>query len=226
MYLRAFFTRQSFLAVFFCPILLLLMTNVELPQPKLLKPAEYQLTPQFFKFISCGFWPAAADLLWMQTLQKVADANYSSETLPEMLGFYRLSTDLDPKFYEAYDQAAVMFSFFYEAPAAALEMIDRGIKVYESGNAPPRFWTHPYSLYLDRAYVNAFLRNDWSAAKEDYLKAAYTVGAPPYLQEMKRWLQKEGSEKRLAVKVLTLLIQNSRDPVIKAKYEEKKKHYE
>ncbi len=226
MNLRAFFSRQSFLVFLFCPILLFLMTNVEFSQPKLFKPAEYQLTPQFFKFISCGFWPAAADLLWMQTLQRVGEANYSPETLAETLGFYRLSTDLDPNFYEAYDQAAVLFSFFYEAPGAALEMIDRGIHVYESGNVPVKFWTHPYSLYLHRAYVNAFLKNDWSAAKEDYLKAAYTRGAPPYLQNMKLWLQKEGSEKKLAVKVLTLLIQNARDPVIKAKYEEKMKLYE
>jgi len=202
------------------------MTAIQFNQPKLFKPAEYQLTPSFFKFISMGFWPAAADLLWIQTLQKIGAANYSPDTALEVLGFYRIATALDPNFYEIYDQAAVLFSFFYELPRPALEMIDRGISVYETKNPPAKFWTHPYSLYLYRAYVNAFLRNDWSAARDDYLKAAYTRGSPEYLQSMKVWLQQEGSEKRLAVRVLRLLIQNSNNPVVRQKYQEKLKQYE
>jgi hypothetical protein len=221
MKLRVFLNWPILSALFFCPALLYSTTNIEFVQPRLFKSAEYQLTPEFFKFITFGFWPAAADLLWIQTLQKVGAANYAPDTLPEVLGFYQLSTSLDPNFYEAYDQSAVLFAFFYEAAFPALQMLDRGIQVYETGNPPKRFWTHPYSLYLYRAYVNAFLRNDWQSAKNDYLKASYVDGSPAYLQNMRIWLKEEGSEKKLAKRVLTLLIQNSRDPVIKAKYQEK-----
>ena len=84
---RAFLHRQTICAALLCPALLFLMTNVEFDQPKLFKPAEYQLTPQFFKFISFGFWPAAADLLWMRTLQNVSTNHYSPETMSETLGF-------------------------------------------------------------------------------------------------------------------------------------------
>ncbi|MBC7396131.1 MAG: hypothetical protein H7333_01705 [Bdellovibrionales bacterium] len=202
------------------------MANVEFRQPILFKATEYQLTPQFFKFISSGFWPATTDLLWMQTLQRVGAANYDPLTLPETLGFYRLVTTLDPNFYEIYDQGAVVFGFYYEAAYPAIELLDRGIDVYEHGNPPEKFWTHPYSLYLYRAYVNAFLRNNWAQAKRDYLKAAYTPHSPEYLQRMKIWLSQEGSEKKLAVRVLSLLIQNAKDPAIRAKYEEKLKKYE
>ena len=226
MNVRAFFNRPSFFAVILCPVLIFLMTDVEFPQPKLFRPADYQLTPQFFRFVSCGFWPAAADFLWIQTLERVGSANYAPETLPEVLGFYRLTTSLDPNFYEAYDQAAVMMAFFYEAAYPALEMLDRGIKVYENGDPPKAFWTHPYSLYMYRAYVNAFLKNDWVEAKRDYLRASYVEGSPSYLKGMREWLKKEGSEKKLAVKVLKLLIMNSKDPVIRLKYQEKLKHYE
>jgi hypothetical protein len=226
MNVRVFLNLQCFFAVIICPLLWVLMTDVEFQQPKLFRPAEYQLTPQFFKFISSGFWPAAADMLWVQTLQRAGSSNYAPDTLPEVIGFYRLTTELDPNFYEAYDQAAVLLGFYYEAGYAAIEMLDRGIKVYRTGNPPRKFWTHPYSLFMYRAYVNAFLRNDWKAAKQDYLAAADTPGSPAYLEEMKSWLQKEGSEKKLAHKVLKLLMLNSKDPVLKAKYLEKMKHYE
>jgi hypothetical protein len=226
MNVRVFFNRQCIFALILCPLLWVAMTNVEFPQPKLFRSGEYQLTPQFFKFVSFGFWPAAADVLWMQTLQSVGAANYAPETLPEVLGFYRLITSLDPNFYVAYDQAAVLFAFFYEASDPAVELIDRGIKVYQTGHPPMKFWTHPYSLYMYRAYVNAFLRNDWPAAKQDYLDAGNVKNSPQYLQSMKVWLKEEGSEKKLAHKVLTLLVSNATDPVIKAKYQEKLKHYE
>ena len=226
MNVRFFFHRQALVAAVLCPLIFYSMNRIEFAQPSLFTPSDYQLTPEFFKFVSVGFWPAASDLLWLQTLQRIGGGNYSRENLSETLDFYRLSSSLDPNFYEAYDQAAVVFGFFYEAPDPAIEMLDRGIKVYESGQAPPKFWTHPYSLYLHRAYVNAFLKNNWVQAKADYLKAAATPGSPPYLQNMKIWLTREGSERKLALRVLTLLAQNAKDPVIKSKYLEKLKKYE
>ena len=223
---RRFFHRQAFLALVFCPLIYLSISTVEFTQPKLFKAAEYQLTPQFFRFISAGFWPATADLLWLQILQKIGPGLNSQDAMKEVLGFYRLATSLDPYFYVLYDQAAVTFSFIYEAPYPAIEMIDRGIRIYEKGKYPKKFWTHPYSLFLYRAYVNAFIRNDWSAAKADYLKTADMPGAPPYLQLMKVWLKEEGSEKKLAVKVLKVLINSTNDPLVKSKYQEKIKLYE
>lgn len=223
---RHFFHRQTYLAFLLCPLFYFVSTQIEMHQPKSFKAAQYQLTPEFFKFISAGFWPATADWLWLQTLQKIGQGNYSKDALIETQGFYRLSTALDPYFYVAYDQAAVVFSFYFESADPALEMIDRGIKVYEAGAYPKKFWTHPYSLYLYRAYVNAFLKNDWVQAKEDYLKTAYSPGAPEYLQNMKLWLKQEGSEKKLAVRVLKVLVNSTADPILKTRYQEKIKLYE
>jgi hypothetical protein len=226
MNVRQFLNKPFFSAIIVCPLLLTLILGTNFNKPQLFKSVEYQLTPQFFKFVSSGFWPAASDLLWLQTLQMIGNANYSPETLAESLGFYRLMTSLDPDFYEGYDQGALVFSFFYDAAYPSLEILDKGIRHYESGRAPKRFWTHPYSLYLHRAYVNAFLRNNWEAAKRDYLSAGDMANSPAYIKQMRFWLEKEGSEKRLAHNVLKLLIQNTTDKVIKAKYEEKLKAYE
>jgi hypothetical protein len=226
MKLRRLFHRQALVALFLCPFLYYSTKEVEFNQPKLFKAAEYQLTPQFFKFISSGFWPAAHDYLWIRTLQIIGTGNFSKDILLESIGFYRLSIALDPYFYEVYDQAAVNFSCLFDAAYPALEFLDKGIRVYEHGSPPEKFWRHPYSLYMYRAYIHAFMLNDWVHAKDDYLKASQMRGAPRYLQEMQKWLKEEGSESVLAVKVLKLMIRNTDDQKLKQKYQEKLRHYE
>jgi hypothetical protein len=223
---KHFFCRPVVVCLVFCLLLLLVPLRVQINQSREFKATGYELTPQFFKFISFGFWPATVDLLWIKTLQAVGQANYSQDTQKETLQYYRISSELDPYFYETYDQAAIVFAFYYGESNPALQMIDRGIKVYEHQDDPRKRWTHPFSLYLYRAYVNAFMRNDWVQAKQDYLRAAYAKGSPEYLQKMKVWLKEEGSEKKLATRVLKVLIQSTEDPLIRSRYQEKLKQYE
>ncbi len=226
MNVRIFFHRQTFYAAILCPVLAFSMSRVDFSQPTLFKASEYQLSAPFFKFISAGFWPATADVLWMQTLQRVGSGMQKAEVISELSNLYRLITELDPNFYEIYDQAAVMLGYYFEEAGPALEIIDRGIHIYENGNPPQKFWSHPYSLYVYRAYINSFVSNDWSKAKIDYLRAADVPGAPLYLKTMKTWLVNEGSEKQLAQRVLKMLVSNSTNPIVKAKYLEKLKMYE
>jgi hypothetical protein len=223
---RGVFHRQALVAIVFSLPLYLSIKEIDFFRPPLMKASEYQLTPQFFRLISGGFWPAAHDYLWIRTLQLIGSAQYGPEALKESVGFYRLSTGLDPYFYEIYDQAAVNFSCLFDAPFAALEFIDKGIRIYERASPPKRYWNHPYSLYLYRAYVNAFMRNDWGQARNDYLKAAYTPGSPAYLQSMKKWLQEGDGDRKLAVRVLKWMISTTEPGPIRKKYEEKLKLYE
>lgn len=227
--LRRFFQRKRFTAITWTlgsfVLVIFCLAQFEFTHEKRAKMV-LPLTPAFYKFISFGHWPALVDYFWIRTLEKVGAADYSPEVLEEVSEFYRLGVELDPYFYELYDQAAVNFAFFFESPEKALDIIDRGISVYWTKNPPEKFWTHPYSLYLHRGYVNAFLKNDWSSARVDYLKAADMKGSPPYLQSMKLWLQKEGGDKILGRRVLKILVQNTQDPVQRAGYERKLKDLE
>ena len=223
---RVFFHRHLVGALVLGGIFLGFNSKIRFDQPKVFNATHYQLSPAFFKFVTAGFWPAAVDTLWIQTIQTIGTANYSLDTLPATVSFYDLATQLDPKFYELYEQAGVLFLFFYEAPAPALEILQKGIKAYESGEMPPKFWTHPYTLYLFLANVYAFQLNDWAKAKEIYLRASEVKGSPEYLQHMKVWLVKEGSEKILASRVLQMLIKNTDDVGIQNKYKEMLKRYE
>jgi hypothetical protein len=223
------FHRQVIVALLFCPLLLVAMHTLHfdrrISQSNGLN-AEYELTPPFFKFISSGFWPAAADAFWIQTLQLTASSNYSEQNLNEAKSFYRLATDLDPKFYELYEQGGVLFSFFFENPEAAREILQKGIDVSRSPNLPEKYWTHPATLYILLAYTYAFQMNDWANAKRVYLEALQAKGCPEYIFAMKPWLESENSERILALKVLTNLIRNTTDEKMKAQYQEKLKLYE
>ena len=183
----------------------------------------YPLNPPFARFVSAGFWPAVVDLLWIDLIQEIGGGKYSHETLPRVQGFYDLATDLDPNFYELYEQGGVFFYFYLKNPEASLRMFQKGISVYEHQNPPRDFWTHPYSLYIFEAYVYGFEMQDWVHAKEAFLKAAEVPSTPSYLDHMKVWLKEKGSEKVLATKILKILIQNASDPVVKQAYEEKLK---
>jgi len=185
----------------------------------------FALTPPFFRLMTAGFWPAAVDALWIRTLQGIERRDASSGGNAEFAAFYTLAQALDPYFYETYEQGSVFFAFLHEDPQEALRILDRGIRTFESGLAPPAFWTHPYTLYIFRGYVHAFLLNDFPAAREDYLKAASVPSAPAYLSSMKVWLAQAGGERKLALRVLKDLVERTEDPQVKRRYLEKLKNY-
>ena len=221
-----YFHQPAFIAVTFSIIFFILTAPVEFPKLKVKGDTVFELTPPFFKLTTAGYWPAAVELLWIRTLQGAEGNEDTASVKTEFSQFYRLVQALDPYFYETYEQGAIFFSFISEDPDRALEVLDRGIQVYDSGLAPKKFWTHPYSLFIFRAYVNGFLKNDFKSAKSDFLKAAEIPNSPSYLTSMKSWLKEEGSEKALAIRVLKRLAESTSDPQIKKKYLEKLNIYE
>jgi hypothetical protein len=185
----------------------------------------YPLTPGFVKWVTAGYWPAAADYLWIDGISEIGKNRYTEENFRRSYEVYDLGTKLDPDFYELYEQAGVLFSFFYENADASLEFLNRGIRRYESGVVPRGYWTHPVTLYIHRAYVWAYQKNDWHRARQAYLAAAEVPNGPAYLQRMKVWMKTEKSERILAIRVLERLIYATSDEKIRSKYEDKLRSY-
>lgn len=187
---------------------------------------SYQITPAFLKLLSFGYWTAVGDYLWLNAISELGYRKQTDENYKRAYEAFDLGTRLDPDFYEMYEQAGVAFAYFFEKPEASLEFLNRGIARYESGLAPPEFWSHPATLYVHAAYTYAYLMNNWEVARKMYLKAAEAPGAPYYLKQADVWIKEEGSERVLAARVLRALIRNTSDPLIKQRYEEKLKKYE
>jgi hypothetical protein len=226
MKLRTLFQSQALLAAFFSCSFVFVTSTIEFQCPKVKSDTAYELAPPFFKLITFGFWPAAVDALWIKTLQFVGDRALTVDDAPAVIQLYRLAQSLDPFFFETYEEGSIAFAVLLDEPDLSIELLDRGIQVFESGNAPPKVWKRAYVLYLYRAYVHGFLKNDFVATKKDFLAAEGAPGAPAYLHGMKVWLQKEGSEKRLGKQILQAMIRTTEDPLVKERLQEKLKSYE
>ena len=210
----------------FCSVLFFIQSQIKIPEFSAKYSQNKILSSDFIKFSTIGYWPAAVDWMWIETLQRNGDRNYSPELIPSIKAFYQMATDLDPKFYELYEQAGVILSFYFHAPDESIHFLDKGIRFYDhaNGTSEVKTWSHAYTLHLLLAYQYSFEKKDWSKAKEYYLKAAAVPGAPGYLQSMRMWLKEKGSEKELAKRVLNLLIKSTTDPILKSQYEEKLKN--
>ena len=196
--------------------------NIERPPVSYL--GEYQ--PILFKWFASGYWPVAVDAIWLETLSLVGSGKYPFESKRAAQSFYRIANELDPAFFELYEQGGVLFSFYFEDPKIAIEILERGKAAYRTGKMPEDFWKRPAILWIYDAYVKAFLMEDWVGAKRSFLEGADVPGAPKYLQTMKLWLEKDGSERKLAVRVLKHLSEIEKDEMIRARYLEKLKKYE
>jgi hypothetical protein len=186
----------------------------------------YELTAPFFRFVTSGHWPAAVDYFWIRTLQVAGMPQKGSPQAQELARFYRLAQNLDPDFFETYLQGGLIFGVLLDEPGLALEVLDRGIRVYESGRYPKAFWPHPFQLYLYRAFVNAFLREDFREARSDFARASKVPGAPLYLTQGSTDVNAKDADRRIALHVLRHQLQNEKDPEVRKKYEEKLKKYE
>jgi len=212
-----------------CFVLFSIQSKIKLTE---FNPAVHKqkiLNAQFFKFTTMGYWSAAVDWMWIQTLQAVGSDTNTKESIPFLKSFYEIATDLDPKFYELYEQSGVFFSFSMNSSDESIYFLEKGIKVNEElklTEQKTKGWTHSYTLNLIAAYLYSYQKNNWVKAKEYYLKAAEIPGAPLYLKNMETWLKEDGSEKLLAIRVLKILIQSTEDPVLKQKFIEKLNSYE
>ena len=235
--MHSFFHRHFISALIAVPLLGWVAAHTPLVQQKESKITPIHYTPAFFKLITAGYWPAAVETMWILNLQEIGQNRPITEGAEEVKAFYDLATDLDPYFYELYEQAGVYFSFFKEDGKTAEHFFEKGIRAYEErvlNQMPPKFqnqfWHHPYSLYIYLAYTEGYVLQDWQKAKEAYLKAADVKGAPSYLQHMKTWLKEEGSERMLGIKILKVMISNlppnTDSEQIKQKYQEKLKALE
>lgn len=226
MKVRTFFSTQTTIALLLCPILFFSLSKIVFTKQSQWSAPSYQLTPPFFRFITSGFWPAAVDGLWISTLQKIGALEFTYDDVKSTSWFYQLATDLDPHFYELYEQAGEIFTFTFRDNEEASRFLQKGIEVFETQSPPKNFWTHPYTLYVQLAVVRGFIEHDWPSAKILFLKAGELPHAPDYLREMKHWLNEENSENILAQKILNRIILTTASPELKEKYRELLKKYE
>ncbi len=199
-----------------CPLVLLFQAQLPLPKPYL-DPDPKPYSASFFKFASIGYWPAVTDWFWIQNLQMIGSDEHPPELKPFAYRFFELATDLDPRFFDFYEQASTTFGFLFQSPQDAIHFLEKGVK-----HLKPE-WRNAFRLHLMLSYYYGYELNDWQKCKEHYLAASNLPGAPAYLQRMKSWLDQKGSEKELARRILMILISSTENELLKKEYEKKLK---
>lgn len=215
---RHIFHFPAFFSSIFGSIFIFSISDIEFRNQKMRNDTGYELTSPLLKWMSGGFWVASCDALWLQVVQELGENQLNKEGAERVKRDYRLMQELDPFFFDTYEQAGLAMDLLFRDADAALEILDRGIRVFENQNPPKAFWNRVYALYLQRALVAAHRKLDFASARRDYLKASEAPGAPAYLSQMRIWLQKPGSEKTLAKKMLPILISNTSDPTLREFY--------
>jgi hypothetical protein len=81
-------------------------------------------------------------------------------------------------------------------------------------------------LHINRAYVNAFLKGNFAAARDDFLNASAIPGAPPYLSAGAEKYRSPDTDRRIALNVLRQMVATEKDPELKKRYQEKLRKYE
>jgi tetratricopeptide (TPR) repeat protein len=103
--------------------------------------------PAALRVASLGFHGAAADAVWLLTIQYIGGHLASDRRFPELKRLVETVVELDPHFVEAYTLGALFLSYSAGDIAGAISLLDRGVR------ANPTRWEIPYNLartyYLD-----------------------------------------------------------------------------
>ncbi|MBU6153503.1 MAG: hypothetical protein KGP28_04295 [Bdellovibrionales bacterium] len=225
MTLRHFFHAHLFFALIFGGGFLFSISSVDFERRNASDDTGYELTPPLLKWMSGGFWAASHDFLWLNVVQELGEKELIKKAGRRVLHSYRLMQELDPFFFDTYEQGGLAFDVLFRDPDAAIEVLSRGIEVFETRNPPEELWRRAFALYLQRALVFAHKKLDFTSARRDYLKASEAPGAPSYLAKMRVWLKEDGAEKTLARKMLPILISNTSDPILKQYYQKQMELY-
>ncbi len=193
---------------------------------EILTPKRFDMDfkPEFFTWITAGYWPAASDWLWVQGLYRIGGGKELSEYESDQLEiFMRLAVTLDPHYLNWYLDPGVHFSFAGNRPDVATEFLEKGFQNFQNQILPELKsnqlehydygdWARMPVLAIQRAYTYGFVKRDWKKARDAFIEAEKIPNRPTYLSNFSKWLEEEGSEKRLGVKILNTLLRITKEP--------------
>jgi len=121
-----------------------------------------------------GYTSAYADYLWIRTMLYFGSHYMTDKDYPWLVAMVDMVTKLNPRFYPAYEFAALMIPDFCHNPDAARVILDRGISAFGASNWKLPFylgWLY-YREYHDKVRAAYYLQ----LASQDPKVAPYIVG--------------------------------------------------
>jgi tetratricopeptide (TPR) repeat protein len=185
---------------------LFFVSNAFLAKPELIRRSDYLPPPKIISQMSAGFNVQLSDSFWIRALQDFdyCDSFINSKECKGGSWLFQtldLSTELDPKFFEAFYYGALALTVIISDYEGATKLFDKGIEQF------PNEWQLNYAA----GYHAMTEEKDYAKAGKRYLAAADN-GAPSWVRLLAGRMAASGGDKEIAQLVLQQMIDMSYDP--------------
>lgn len=160
----------------------LLLVAAVLPVPSRPVSLSRPWNPRFVEFAMLGAKTAAAELMWMRTVQIIGDPRFERDGRPQLIDWLEGVNALDPTLHAPYFLGAVLLIGRREDGVRLDRMLARAEDL-----AP-----NDYEYAQLRGFIAYFSGLDSQLAAEYYERASKVPGAPPYLASFAARLRKQG----------------------------------
>lgn len=123
------------------------------------------------RIVSLGYREFVADLLWLKAIQFVGGKDQTGKGYDWLYHVLDVVTDLDPKFFEAYQVGAMALSVLGSHPDQSVLLLQKG-----AAQIPDR-----WELYFYLGFNYFYFLDDFKNAAIHMEKATTLSGSPPYL---------------------------------------------
>ena len=128
----------------------------------------YYPSGRLLKVADLGFTSLVADVMWLRGIQYYGEHRSSDQRYPLAEHIFSSITNLDPGFIGAYRFGAIVISEDAGSPAAAIDLLRKGLR------SNPDRWELPFDL----GFIYFIDLNDYARAAHYFKFASHTRGSP------------------------------------------------
>jgi tetratricopeptide (TPR) repeat protein len=147
----------------------------------------------------------AADLCWLEAIQYYGKHRQLDQRYDYAETLFRTLTDLDPGFESAYVFGALVLHGDAQAPAAAFDLLRRGME------RNPSSWR----IAFERGFLAYLSSKDSRGAARDLSRAARLPGAPAWVGRLAAYAASKAGERDLALEMWRRVLENSENDAIR-----------
>jgi hypothetical protein len=188
------------------------------PQQRLADKIVFDFNENFSNFsaptlraMSFGYDRAAAALLWLRFLQQTPPRKVGKNQVSWIYRDLDAITEIDPEFYPAYEFGGIFLSVITEDKRGAEQILLKGTRAF-----PDRWRIRAYL-----AYHYQFELGEPEKAAEQYLAGSKLPGAPYLLGVIASSFIDKKQGRAQSIRFLEGMIRESKDPAMRAKFEDK-----
>ncbi|HEX7125498.1 MAG TPA: hypothetical protein VF406_06920 [Thermodesulfobacteriota bacterium] len=158
-----------------------------------------------------GYEALAADVVWLQAIQYMADRYRRGDDLAGLYDFLDAVTELDPKYAHVYEHGSTALVAIDRRPDEAVRLLEKGYA------ALPDDWRVPYML----AYTHLFYYQDYATAARYLEDAAARFGRPTYMTALAARLHAQAGSSEAALAFLDRMRRQTTDATARQGIEER-----